>query len=108
MPACWFKTLDMIDDVPKKSLTAVIEAWLSSHRFARELMTLIEQRERPSVDVSDGGTGFNSNAILEGADKTHLKWHSIASRKSMQNGGCEVVNVQMRDELLNETPFFGI
>lgn len=68
-------------------------------------MTLIEQRGRLGVKVFDGGTGTNSNAILEVADKMQLKWHRIASRTSIQNGACEAVNVQMRAELLYETPF---
>lgn len=38
----------------------------------------------------------------------HVKWHHIAPGKPMQNGNCEAFNGRMRDELLNETLFFGI
>ena len=37
-----------------------------------------------------------------------MKWHYIAPGKPMQNGNCEAFNGRMRDELLNETLFFGI
>lgn len=37
-----------------------------------------------------------------------VKWHYIAPGKPMQNGNCEAFNGRMRDELLNETLFFGI
>jgi putative transposase len=54
------------------------------------------------------GTEFTSNAILEWAEKMQVKWHYIAPGKPMQNGNCEAFNGRMRDELLNETLFFGI
>jgi putative transposase len=54
------------------------------------------------------GTEFTSNAILEWAEKMKVKWHYIAPGKPMQNGNCEAFNGRMRDELLNETLFFGI
>lgn len=40
--------------------------------------------------------------------KMQVKWHYIAPGKPMQNGNCEAFNGRMRDELLNETLFFGI
>lgn len=58
--------------------------------------------------VSDKGTKFTSNAILEWAEKMRVKWHAIVLGKPIQNGNCEAFNGRMRDELLNETPFFGI
>jgi putative transposase len=54
------------------------------------------------------GTEFTSNAILEWAAKMRVKWHYIAPGRPMQNGNCEAFNGRMRDELLNETLFFGI
>lgn len=36
-----------------------------------------------------------------------MSWHFIAPGKPMQNGICEAFNSKMRDELLNETLFFG-
>ncbi|EPX83181.1 Transposase [Rubellimicrobium thermophilum DSM 16684] len=69
---------------------------------------MIERRAKPGVIVSDNGTEFTSNAILEWAEKMKVKWHYIAPGKPMQNGNCEAFNGRMRDELLNETLFLGI
>ena len=76
--------------------------------MARELTALIERRGKPGVIVSDNGTEFTSNAILDWANKGQVKWHYIAPGKPMQNGNAEAFNGQMCDELLNETLFFGI
>ncbi len=75
--------------------------------MAGELTTLIEQRGKPGMIVSDNGTEFTSNAILAGAEHHNIAWHFIAPGKPMQNGFCESFNGQMRDELLNEPLFFG-
>ena len=37
-----------------------------------------------------------------------MPWHFIAPGKPMQNGICEAFNGRTRDELLNETLFFGL
>ena len=37
-----------------------------------------------------------------------MDWHYIAPGKPMQNGYIECFNGRMRDELLNETLFFGL
>lgn len=103
-----FRILNVIDDVTKESLAAVVDTSISGHRVARELTALIERRGKPGVIVSDNGTEFTSNAILEWAEKMKVKWHYIAPGKPMQNGNCEAFNGRMRDELLNETLFFGI
>lgn len=58
--------------------------------------------------VSDHGTEFTSNAILSWTIETRVEWRYIAPGKPMQNGFCESFNGRMRDELLNETLFFGL
>ena len=103
-----FRILNVIDDVTKESLAAVVDTSISGRRVARELTALIERRGKPGVIVSDNGTEFTSNAILEWAEKVKVKWHYIAPGKPMQNGNCEAFNGRMRDELLNETLFFGL
>lgn len=103
-----FRILNVIDDVTKESLAAVVDTSISGRRVARELTALIELRGKPGVIVSDNGTEFTSNAILEWAAKMRVKWHYIAPGRPMQNGNCEAFNGRMRDELLNETLFFGI
>lgn len=48
------------------------------------------------------------NAKLAWSDETGLAWHFIAPAKPMQNVICEGFYSKMRDELLNETPFFSL
>lgn len=103
-----FRILNVIDDVIRESLTAVVDTSISGRRVAWELTVLIEQRGKPGVIVSDNGTEFTSNAILAWAEKMQVKWHYIASGKPMQNGNCEAFNGRMGDELLIEALFFGI
>jgi hypothetical protein len=58
--------------------------------------------------VSDHGTELTSNTILAWCAEHRVDWHYIAPGKPMQNGFCESFNGRMRDELLNETLFFGL
>src|SRR3954453_14853664 len=81
---------------------------ISGKRVARELTALIERRGRPGMIVSDHGTELTSNVILAWCAEHRVDWHYIAPGKPMQNGFCESFNGRMRDELLNETLFFGL
>jgi len=58
--------------------------------------------------VSDNGTELTSNAILAWSKDHKVEWHYIAPRRPMQNGYVESFNGRMRDELLNESLFFGL
>ena len=55
----------------------------------RELTTLIEQRGKPGLIVSDNGTEFTSNAMLAWTQDNQIAWHFIQPGKPMQNGFCE-------------------
>ena len=55
--------------------------------------------------VSDNGTEFTSNAILNWADEAKVEWHYIAPGKPQQNGFIESFNGKLRDEKLNDTLF---
>jgi putative transposase len=46
--------------------------------------------------------------MLSWSEEHCVKWHFIAPGRPMQNGICEAFNSRMRDELLNETLFFGL
>jgi putative transposase len=76
-----FRILDVLDDVTKECLACVVDTSISGRRVARELTALIERREKPGVIVSDNGTEFTSNAILDWASKAQVKWHWIARGK---------------------------
>lgn len=103
-----FRIFNVIDDVTKECLAAVVDTSISGRRVARELTALITRRGKPDQIVSDHGTEFTSNAMLAWSEETDVAWHFIAPGKPMQNGICEAFNSKMRDELLNETLFFGL
>ena len=99
-----FRVFNVID-VTKECLAAIVDTSISGRRVARELSLVIARRGKPDLIVSDHGTEFTSNAMLAWSG---VAWHFIAPGKAMQNGICEAFNSKMRDELLNETLFFGL
>lgn len=103
-----FRVFNVIDDVTKECLAAIVDTSISSRRVARELSLVIARRGKPDLIVSDHGTEFTSNAMLAWSEETGVAWHFIAPGKPMQNGICDAFNSKMRDELLNETLFFGL
>jgi putative transposase len=103
-----FRILNIVDDVTRECLAAIPDTSISGRRVARELTTIIAQRGKPGMIVSDHGTEFTSNAMLAWAQNHQVVWHFIAPGKPMQNGFCESFNGKMRDELLNESLFFGL
>jgi len=80
---------------------------ISGKRVARELTALTGQRGKPGMIVSDNGAELTSQAILAWCAEHRIGWHYIAPGRPMQNGYIESFNGRMRDELLNESLFFG-
>jgi transposase InsO family protein len=103
-----FRILNVVDDVTRECLAVIPDTSISGRRVARELTTLIKRRGKPGMIVSDNGTEFTSNAMLLWAQDHKIVWHFIAPGKPMQNGFCGSFNGRMRDELLNESLFFGL
>jgi len=103
-----FRILNIVDDVTRECLASVPDTSVSGARVARELTRLIAQHGKPSMIVSDNGTEFTSNAILSWSQEHRIVWHYIQPGKPMQNAYIESFNGRMRDELLNETLFFGL
>ena len=103
-----FRELNIVDDVTRECLAAIPDTSISGRRVARELTALVARRGKPGMIVSDHGTEFTSNAILAWSKDHEVEWHYIEPGKPMQNGFCESFNGRMRDELLNETLFFGL
>ncbi|WP_139020930.1 IS3 family transposase [Agrobacterium arsenijevicii] len=103
-----FRVLNIVDDVTRECLAAIPDTSISGRRVARELTMLIERRGKPGMIVSDNGTELTSNAILAWSKDHKVEWHYIAPGKPMQNGYVESFNRRMRDELLNESLFFGL
>ena len=100
-----FRVLCVVDDFTRESLCLVADTSLSGKRMARELDTVIARRGKPLMIVSDNGTEFTSNAILQWAQERAVEWHYIVPGKPQQNGLVESFNGRLRDECLNETLF---
>ncbi|MFC0482216.1 IS3 family transposase [Gellertiella hungarica] len=103
-----FRVLNIVDDVTRECLAAIPDTSISGRRVARELTALVERRGKPGMIVSDNGTELTSNAILAWSKDHKVEWHYIAPGRPMQNGYVESFNGRMRDELLNESLFFGL
>ncbi|NKQ83269.1 IS3-like element ISRle4 family transposase [Rhizobium ruizarguesonis] len=99
------RILTVVDDCTRECLALVSDTSLSGLRVARELDRIIEERGKPRMIVSDNGSEFTSNAILQWADRTKVDWHYIAPGKPIQNAFIESFNGRLRDEFLNETLF---
>jgi putative transposase len=103
-----FRILNIVDDVTRECLAAILDTSISGKRVARELTTIIGVRGKPQMIVSDNGTEFTSNAMLGWAKDQGVDWHYIAPGKPMQNGYIESFNGRMRDELFNESLFINL
>ena len=103
-----FRILAVVDDFTRECLCLVADTSLSGMRVARELDTVIAERGRPSLCVSDNGTKLASMAILRWSQETAIEWHYIAPGKPAQNAFVESFNGRLRDELLNETLFVSL
>lgn len=103
-----FRILNVVDDVTRECLASIADTSISGARVARELTALMARRGRPGMIVSDNGTEFTSNAVLSWASTQRIDWHYIAPGKPIQNAFSESFNGRMRDELLNESLFFGL
>jgi len=103
-----FRILNIVDDVTRECLASVADTSISGLRVVRELAAVMERRGRPGVIVSDNGTEFTSNVVLSWASSMRINWHYIAPGKPIQNAFAESFNGRMRDELLNESLFFGL
>jgi putative transposase len=100
-----FRILCVVDDYSRECLTLAADTSLSGARVARELTSLIGQRGKPHLIVSDNGTELTSMAILRWSKERHVEWHYIAPGKPTQNAFVESFNGRLRDECLNETLF---
>jgi putative transposase len=60
-----FRVLTVVDDCTRECLALVADTSLSGLRVARELDRIIEGRGKPKMIVSDNGSEFTSNAILQ-------------------------------------------
>ncbi len=95
-----FPILNIVDDVTRECLRAVVDTSISGRRVVRELTDLVAERGVPKTIVSDNGTEMTSNAVLAWSGGVGVGWHYIAPGKPTQNEFVESFNGRMRDELL--------
>jgi putative transposase len=76
-----FRILAVVDDYSRECLCLVADTSLSGMRVARELDTLIAERGRPAMCVSDNGTELTGMAILRWSQETQIEWHYIPPGK---------------------------
>ncbi|SOB79480.1 Transposase InsO and inactivated derivatives [Sphingomonas guangdongensis] len=100
-----FRVLNIVDDITRECLRAVVDTSISGRRVVREPADLVVERVAPKMIVSDNGTELTSNAVLSWSGEAKIEWHYIAPGRPMQNGYVESFNGRMRDELLNQTLF---
>jgi putative transposase len=103
-----FRVLNIVDDVTRECLASTADTSISGARVVRELTAVIARRGKPGMIVSDNGTEFTSNAVLSWSSALSIDWHYIAPGKPIQTAYAESFNGRMRDELLNESLFFGL
>ena len=103
-----FRILNIVDDVTRECLAAVVDTSISGARVARELTRLIDRRGKPGMIVSDNGTELTSNVILAWTADNAVSWHYIEPGTPTQNGYVESFNGRMRDEHLNESLFVSL
>lgn len=82
-----FRIFNVIDDVTKECLAALVDTSISGRGVARELTALISRRGKPGLIVSDYGTEFTSNAMLSWTEDAGVAWHFIAPGKPMRDTG---------------------
>lgn len=74
-----------MDDVTGECLAAIPDTSISGRRVAKELTTLVEQRGKPGMIVSDNATVLTPNTILKWCPEAKVEWHDIAPGKPMRD-----------------------
>ncbi|MGY4427988.1 transposase InsO family protein [Bradyrhizobium sp. F1.13.1] len=72
------------------------------------MTALINQRGKPGMIVSDDGTEFTCNAMLACRRRTRSTGTSLRRASRCRAASVKASTAGMRDELLNETLFFGL
>jgi putative transposase len=92
-----FRILAVVEDFSRKCLCLIADTSLSGARVCRELDTVISQRGKPLMCVSDNGTELTSTAVLKWAQDQAVEWHYTAPGKPTQNAFVESFNGRLRD-----------
>lgn len=99
------RLLTIIDEFTRECLKIEVDTSLNGRRVQQALEKLIEGRGKPEMIMSDNGTEFTSNGMLNWIEERKLNWQYIQPGKPYQNGSIESFNGKLRDECLNENWF---
>ena len=102
------RLLTIVDDFTRESLKITVDTSLSGRRVCEELEEVMKIRGKPGRILSDNGTEFTSNAVLQWCQEKGIRWDYIEPGKPYQNGYIESFNGKLRDECLNESLFITI
>ena len=86
------RLLNVIDEFTRECIGIVVDTSIGGQRVGRELDKMIELRGFPEKILSDNGTEFTSNAILNWAQEKGVLWEYIEPGKPYQNGYIESFN----------------
>ena len=100
-----FRLLTVIDTFTRECLKIELDTSLNGRRVVNVLEELIGEKGKPEMIVSDNGTEFTSNHVIQWVSAKGLNWHYIQPGKPFQNGSIESFNGKLRDECLNENIF---
>ena len=101
-----FRTLNIVDDYTRESLTIEVDTSLGGVRVCRVLDRLKIERGGVPVQIrSDNGPEFISRAVEQWAYENGVEWHFITPGKPIENAYIESFNARFRDECLNENWF---
>ena len=75
-----FRVLNIVDDVTRECIKAVVDTSISGRRVVRELTDLIAERGKPLMIVSDNGTELTSNAVRG----VRRRWRRVALHRARQ------------------------
>ena len=99
------RLLTVIDVYTRESLKIEVEHSLNGESVLRALREIIDLRGKPEVILSDNGTEFTSNKVINWQKEQKIRWEYIEPGKPQQNGNIESFNGKLRDECLNENWF---
>lgn len=93
--------LNIVDDITRECLAAIPDTLISRHRVARELVMLIERRDKPGMIVSDNRTELRSNAILAWSKDHKVDWHHPESSMQLigRNDAGDCTHYRANDDL---------
>lgn len=103
-----FRILTVVDDCTRECLALVADTSLSGLRVARELDRIIEERGKPRMIVSDNGSEFTSNAILQWTDRSKVDWHYIAPGASFARSSMKWLRISMMEPRRSSSSFIGL